>query len=244
MRKVIALLCVMVLCGCAEAVQIPELGVCQADSVRLRDSPGTKSKIVGRADAGRQFIIIGETDYKGQTWYMIDHPTKKGSAYILAKYVGGFYYGSNGFIPVGPAFAQVRLTFGVSPEKTRILFGSPSESRVEDELTVLKYPGFEAHYEFGNLNYLLVSKKGHPVAGVEVGDSARKLLALGMPEDHIVDLTTEEFKNWDFDEDGPLGYEGWTYESPAGESIFFEFEYAGDEMTVGQITWYRPLGEG
>ena len=244
MRKVIALLLVLVFAGTAQALQYPELGVCTGDSVRLRDSPGTKSKIVGKINAGRQFIIIGETEYKGQTWYMVDHPTKKGSAYILAKYVNGFYFKNDGFIPVGPIFSEVRLRLGISPEKARIFFGRPSETKKVDEFTELKYPGCDLQYEFGNLTYAHVTKKGYPVAGVEVGDSAKKLLVFGMPEDHIVDLTAEEAKNWDAEEDGPIGYEGWSFESSTGESLFFEFDYSGGEMTIDSITWSSPRGEG
>ncbi len=244
MKKVIALLLVLVFCGSAQAVMIPTLGVCQGDNVRLRDSPGTKSRIIGKVNAGAQFIIIGETDYNGQTWYMIDHPAKKGSAYILAKYVGEYYHGNNGVIPVDAPLAQVRLTFGVTPEKTRAILGRPSSSRTMEDFTELTYPGLDLQYNENYLSYVHVTKKGYAVAGVEVGDSIKKLLALGMPEDNILDLTQEEYKNWDFEEEGPLGPEGWMYESPTGESIFFEFNYEGSEITVDLITWMRPQGEG
>ena len=51
MKKIIALLWLVLFCGSAYAMQYPELGVCHNDSVRLREDPGTDGRIIGRADS-------------------------------------------------------------------------------------------------------------------------------------------------------------------------------------------------
>lgn len=50
----------MLLCSSAPEAEYPELGVCTGDNVRLREDPGTDGKIIGRADTGTQFVILGE----------------------------------------------------------------------------------------------------------------------------------------------------------------------------------------
>lgn len=242
MKKVITLLLVLVFCGSAEAMNFPELGVCMNDGVRLRESPSTKSKVIGRADAGRQFIILGETKSGGLKWYKIDHPTKKGSAYILAKYAAGWY--SEGKIPVGDVLANIRLTFGISPEKTKLLLGEPEETYVDGNFTSLKYSGCELQYESGNLNYIYIEKKGYAVEGIQVGDKESKLSKLGMPYADEPDYTPEEYDNWDFDEDGPITAEGWSYETRTGEQLLFEFNPERDGVTIDGILWNCPQGEG
>lgn len=244
MRKVIAVMCVLVLCGTAQAMQYPELGVCTGDNVRLREDPGTSGRVIGRADAGTQFIVLGEMYVDGQKWYEIDHPTKEGTAYIISRYVNGWY--NNGDIPLGEVCAEVRLKFGITPEKTRALFGKPESVQGEDEFTRYKYPGLDVHFESGTLSYVEIRRKGLPIHGIEYGDDARKLISLGMPEDEVADISSKDYENWDFDEDGPLGAEGWTYKNDAGEEMFFQFEYdlKKKAVTIGTITWSRPIGEG
>ena len=242
MKKIIAVLWLMVICGTAQAMNFPELGVCTGDNVRIRASAGTKGKVIDRADAGTQFIILGETRANGKKWYRIDLPKKKGSAYIAAEFVAGWY--SEGKIPVGRDFAEVRLNFGITPEKTRLLLGKPIEERGQDEFNYLTYRGCDVHFTEQHLSGVHVHKKGYEIAGCQVGDNAMKLVVFGMPDDELPDLTDEKYKNWDAEEDGPIGPEGWTYESASGEAIFFGFEYTGEEVRIETITWSCPRGEG
>ena len=242
MRKILAVLWLMVLCASAWAMNFPELGVCVGDNVRLRDSPNTKSRVIGRADAGTRFVILSETRSGGKKWYRIDHPTKKGSAYIAAEFVNGWY--NEGKIPVGKDFADIRLNFGMTPEKTKLLLGKPTEENAQDEFEYLTYRGCDVHFEEQYLSYVHVHKRGYEIAGCQVGDNASKLVVFGMPENELPDLTDEKYKNWDAEEDGPIGPEGWTYESASGEAIFFGFEYTGEEVRIETITWSCPRGEG
>mgnify|MGYP002623873019 CR=1 FL=1 len=236
MRKIIALLWLMLLCGTAWGMNYPEIGVCTGDSVRLRERPGTKSRILGTIDTGRQLVILGETSSGGQKWYKVDHPAKRGTAYILSSYVNGWY--SNGSTPTGRDFVNVRLTFGITREKARTLFGKPSSTNFGG----LQYPGIELMYDDGvNLSYVRVTRKGLPIAGVEVGDMVMKLVEMGMPEQYITDLENAGSSNSDEPEDGP---EGWTYESATGETIFFDFGVNNTGFIIEGITWSRSEGVG
>ena len=224
MRKIIVVLWLAALCGSSWAMQYPELGVCTGDNVRLREDPGTEGKVIGRADVGTQFIVLDEVYIDGQKWYEIDLPTKEGTAFIIARYVNGWY--NNGDIPVGEVCAEVRLKFGITPEKTRALFGKPESAQGQDEFTRYKYPGLDIHFESGTLSYVEIRRRGYPLHGFEVGDDAGKLTSLGMPDDAI-------------------DAEGWTYESATGEQIFFSFGGGRNgETIIESITWSRPIGEG
>ena len=235
MKKAFVILWLMILFDAAHGEQYPELGVCTGNNVRLRENPGTHGKVIGRADSWTQFVIIDEAYADGQKWYEIAHPFKEGNAFISARFVNyGWYHGNNGVIPTGKDFVDVRLAFGIYQEKARALFG---EGR-KDEFGHLVYPGFTLRYDDDDavptIHQAEITKRGYELAGVQVGDSIRKLLQLGMPESYITDL-----------EEGEGGPEGWTYESASGESIFFQF--GGNqkgEFIVDMIIWSRPLGEG
>ena len=245
MKRIIAVLFVMLLCTSAFAAEYPELGVCIGDNVRLREDPGTEGKIIGRADTGTRFVILGEIYADGQKWYEIDHPTKKSSAYIIAKYVNyGWYHGNNGVIPTGKDFIDVRLTFGIYPEKARALFGKGTK----DEFGNLVYSGFSLRYDdeaIPAIHQVQINKRGYAAAGVQVGDTIKKLLRLGMPEYIITDL--EEIQNSEHDDDEPVdGPEGWTYRNEATEEeIFFQFSINDKgEPIVDMILWTRPVAAG
>ena len=61
MRKILAVVCVLIFCGTAYAAKYPAMGVCNAERVRLRASPGTKGKFLGFVEPGRnRFVILGE----------------------------------------------------------------------------------------------------------------------------------------------------------------------------------------
>lgn len=241
MKKFIcSILLIMSLSCSAFGAEYPEIGVCVGDNVRLREDPGTDGKIIGRADPGTQFVILSEMYSDGQKWYEIDNPTKEGNAFIIARYVNyGWYRGNDGAINTGKDFAEVRITFGITPEKTRLLLGS--DPKVHDE--TLEYPGINLSYDEGYLSAVELTKKGYAIAGIEVGDPITKLVGMGMPESYIRDL--EEARNAKDDDEPVDGPEGWTYESASGESIFFQFGgNSKGEFIVDMITWSRPLGEG
>ena len=246
-RFFVLLLLVILSCVPAFGAEYPELGVCTGDNVRLREDPGTDGKIIGRADTWTQFVILGEIYLDGQKWYEIDLPTEKGTAYIIARYANcGWYYGDYGkVIPTGKDFIDVRLTFGIYPVKARALFG---EGR-KDEFGNLVYSGFTLRYDDEKtIQQVEINKRGYALAGVQVGDSMKKLLQLGMPEDYLKDFLNaiEEAKN-NTNEDEPVdGPEGWTYRNEATEEeIFFQFSINDKgEPIVDMILWTRPVAEG
>lgn len=240
MKKVIALLWLILFCGSAYAMQYPELGVCHNDSVRLREDPGTDGRIIGRADAGTRFIILGEVYVDSQKWYEIDNPTKKGTAYIIARYVNGWYdYGN---VPVGEVFANIRLDFGITPQKTLELLGKPSESGPD----FMDYSGCKIWHEEGYLSRIEISKRGYSVGGIQVGDKIEKLLTLKMSEDarNVLEDIIHDFHDIasaEHDDDEVInGPEGWTLNSASGESVFFEFGADG----INYIVWSCPMGVG
>lgn len=242
MKRIITVLFVMFLCASAFGAEYPELGVCIGDNVRLREDPGTDGKIIGRADTGTRFVILGEVYVDGQKWYEIDHPFKKGNAYIIAKHAQyGWYYERS----TGEAFVNVRLTFGIYQEKARALFGKGTK----DEFGNLVYPAFTLRYDdetTPTIQQVQINKRGYALAGVQVGDNIKKLLRLGMPEDIIKDI--EDIQNTEPDDDEPVdGPEGWTYENKeTREEIFFQFGFDDDnkETIVDMILWTAPHAEG
>ncbi len=248
MKKLIVILWFMLLCSAAFGAEYPELGVCTGDNVRLREDPGTDGKIIGRADAGTRFVILGEAYVEGQKWYEIDNPKGEGHAFIIARYVNyGWYHGNNGVIPTGKNFVDVRLTFGIYQEKARALFGEGKK----DEFGNLVYSGLTLRYDdeaIPTIHQAEITKRGYAIAGVQVGDNMRKLLQLGMPESYMNDFTetqkeAAENKNTDEAIDGP---EGWTYRNEGtGEEIFFQFGINDKgEPIVDMIVWSCPVGEG
>ncbi|MBQ7215982.1 MAG: SH3 domain-containing protein [Synergistaceae bacterium] len=224
-KGMITLVWILAVFGTAQAMNFPELGVCIGENVRIRASAGTTGKVIDRADAGTQFIILGETRANGKKWYRIDLPKKKGSAYIAAEFVNGWY--NEGKTPVGREFAEVRLKFGITSEKTRLLLGRPIEQKAQDEFEYLTYQGCDVHFEEQHLSYVHVRKRGYEIAGCQVGDNAVKLAVFGMPESD------------------PEEKEGWMYESASGEEIFFQFGPGKNGDTIIEsITWSCPGGEG
>ena len=227
MKRFIALLFIILLCETSWAAKYPELGACTGNNVRVRQTPGTDGKIIGRIEDSRnQFVILGEEyDDNQNLWYMIDLPTKKGTAYISARYANyGWYFGNDRTIPTGDAFVRVRLTFGIYPEKARALLGRPLKSASDS----LEYPGCKLWYNEDSLHRVEISKRGYTLAGVQIGDSCDKLIALGMPEYYSDD------------------HEGWTYtNSETGEEFFFQFNSSNDgEIIIDWMSWECPVAAG
>ncbi len=227
MRKVFALLLLLLFCGSAYAAKFPEMGICTGERVRLRQSPGTKGKILGVVEPDRnRFVILGETRADGMKWYKIDHPTEKGTAYIAADYVK--------ITPVGNVFAEVRLTFGVYPEKTRALIGKSLYFDNEDfqdlDSECLRD---KDRYSFiynkdGIWNARIMRKSEKSIAGIHIGDRVRKLFALGMSEDELDTDDSEE----------RYDVPAWTLENENGsENVTFSYERG----VITDITWTRPI---
>ena len=232
MRKILAVLCLLLCCGSAYAAKFPEMGICTGERVRLRQSPGMNGKSLGFVEPHRnRFVVLGETRADGMKWYKIDHPTKKGTAYIAADYVE--------ITPVGNVFAEVRLTFGVYPEKTRAIFGRPSWKTQQvwgssQELEIKDSYAFT--YNEDGIRRAIVFLYGEKaIAGIRTGDRAQKLLALGMPASEL-DVEYGE-------EDDDLAEGRWTMTNEVtGESISFMFSGKNkDDAVIDYLEFDRPI---
>ena len=247
MKKVIALLMVMLSCGAALAAEFPELGVCTGTNVRLREDPGTDGKIVGKIENKRHvFVLLDEVWVDGQKWYEIEHPTQEGTAFISGRYVNyGWYYGK----PTGKEFVKVRQMFGIFPEKAQAIFGPAKR----DKFGHLNYPGLILRYDDEDMLFQVqVGKRDYELMGIRIGDKVEKLFDLditedarGVLEDVIHDL--HDILDTEHDDDEPVdGPEGWGYTNPdTGEEVFFEFgTNSKGEPVISMMLWSCPHGEG
>ena len=193
------------------AANYPEVGVCRGTNIRLKQFPGPKGKVAGVLNSGRHIVILGESTVDGQVWYKVDHPMKKGNVWIPASYVFRLYQNAD----IEEAFAEVRMTFGMTPDKTRILMGSP----VNAEAGYLEYEGCKLWYDRErNLERAEISASGYSVGEIEVGSKKETLKSLGMSGD---------------------SGDSWTLKSRTGEEIEFKF----DGEKVSHIIWNRPKKE-
>ena len=249
MKKAIAVLWLMVLCGSAWGASYPELGACTGTNVRLREDPGTDGRIIGKVEDRRHvFVLLGEEWVDGQKWYEIEHPTQKGTAYISARYVNdGWYYNK----PTGRDFVKIRQTFGIFPEKAQALFGRAKR----DNFGHLNYNGLILRYDDEDmLHQVQIEKRGYALAGIQVGDNLARLYDLDMSEDarSVLEDVIHDFNDiaageHNDDDDEPVdGPEGWTYINPdTSEEIFFEFgTNSKGETIINMMTWTSPQGEG
>ena len=180
-----ATLIIFLICGTACAEKFPDLGECTGNGVRLREEPDTESEIVGQVNKNDSFVLLDANKINGGKWYLIDHPTKKGKAWIFGKYVRKYYeLKDSDHTPAHVICMQVILDYGITPEKTRALHGKPLENLkdVYGNFIGLKYDGFEVNYqeEEGHISNVAVgfeddgSKTGN-FGGIKIGDDIEKL---------------------------------------------------------------------
>lgn len=224
-------LCVVIFCGTAYAAKYPEMGICTGAKVRLRESPSSKGKIIGLVKPDRnRFVVLGEVRSGGQKWYKIDHPTKKGTAYVAADYVE--------ITPVGNVFAEVRLTFSVYPEKTRAIFERPSWKIQQgwDGSQALEIKNSYAfnYNEDGIWSAVIFYYGEKAIAGIRTGDKPEKLLALGMPASEL-DMEYGE-------EDDDLLEGSWEMTNEdTGEKITFMFSgKSKEDSKIDYLEFHRP----
>ena len=223
--KILIFVCLLTFCGTAWAEKFPDLGECTGDYVRLRKTPDTKSEIIDQVNKGDFFILLDVKEVNGEKWYLIDNPTRTGNAWIFGKYVKKYYdLKDSEHTPAYVIAMQLRLDYGITPAKTRALYGKPLESVMDTEgfLTGLKYNGFELAYDEETVSLTNVSigfeedgkdsdKKFGPI---KIGDTTKKL--------------REVFGKYIKDE---AGY--WSVETPSGERMYFNI---GDGK-VNSMQW-------
>ncbi len=95
MRKILAALIVAVMvCGSAYAERFsnfPAYGICMGDSVRCRENPGKKSKIIKRINKGDEVQVVGQLKAGGELWYEVytspDSEYEEGPFWVSARYI-------------------------------------------------------------------------------------------------------------------------------------------------------------
>lgn len=91
MKKIFAALIVAVMvCGSAYAERFsnfPAYGICMGDSVRCRENPGKKSKIIKRINKGDEVQVVGQRKAGGELWYEVytspDSEDEEGRSCVL-----------------------------------------------------------------------------------------------------------------------------------------------------------------
>ena len=197
MRKfALALVIMLALSGnsaTASDVIYPALGICTGNSVRLRESPGTDSEIVGKVNESDRLILLGERKFRGDLWYAVDNPQDEGTAWIIARYVD-IASEDGERTPAVDIAISVRMNFGVRPEKAKILLGKPRQNKrgkfffesANQDLSeeTLTYKGCELRYVENNLRHVEVTDSGWRFDEFKIGDPQDKLISdIGDPSD-------------------------------------------------------------
>ncbi|MBQ7560135.1 MAG: SH3 domain-containing protein [Synergistaceae bacterium] len=196
----------------AFAIDFPTLGFCTGDGVRLRERPDTDSKIQGKVNDGDMLVLLGEIKASGSKWYKIDHPTKKGTAWIFGKYIEtNTSYKTD--TEAYKTLVQIIKNCGVTADKARAILGRPKRTnrrkfffdpaQREFHEEVLEYSGFTLQYIEGRLRHV-DAKNNFSFGDINIGDTTSEVLeVLGEP-------------------DGK-GNEGWSYEATPRDVLLFEF---------------------
>ena len=225
----LACLAVALLAAPAAAEDYPTLGWCTGNAVRLRDKPSTgkDSKIIGKVNDFDLLIVLGETSVDGDTWYEVEHPRQKGTAWIFGKYVATDEGDAVG-TPAYDMAVRIRMTFGLTPERAKALLGKPGkeskrkfwfEPAAQDYTEVaLEYPDFKLEYVQDRLRQVDVSGGMTPFGDIRVGDRMERVRdVLGPPQEE--------------------GDEGLSYEAGPVERLLFEER----DGKVYKMTWEHYL---
>ena len=180
----------LALAGCSFASpEYPALGYCTGSNVRLRESPSTKSRILGEVSDPQELVLLGERKVNGQVWYRVDDPFDDREAWISGRYVSR---NEDTVSPANVTAVKIRSVFGQTPRKTRAIFGRPQDiertkfyfdpARKEYTREILTYPAFTASFTEGRLTRVEVRKKGYAFGEIEVGETMQIVLdTLGRP---------------------------------------------------------------
>ena len=177
----------------ASDIIFPALGVCTGSNVRLRESPGTNSEIIGKVNESDRLVILGERKFKGDLWYSVDNPKEEGIAWIISRY-GDIASEDGERTPAVDIAINVRMNFGIRPEKAKILLGKPLKDKrgkfffesANQNLSeeILTYRGCTLRYIENNLRHVEVTRQGYNFDEFKIGDSQEKLIQnIGDPSD-------------------------------------------------------------
>ncbi len=71
----------------APETKFPMFGHCTGDNVRLREKPGTKSKVIGKFDTMDWMTIFDDRAVKGEVWYLVEPEKENLRGWINGRYV-------------------------------------------------------------------------------------------------------------------------------------------------------------
>ena len=199
--------------SCAFAGEYPDLGYCIGNNVRLRESPSTSSNILGNVNESSLLVLLDDKIINGKRWYKVEHPTKKGTAWIFGDYIES----STSYDKDKASYenlVKIISGWGVTAEKARTIFGRPKKSQKRKFFfdpanrnfteEILEYSNFKLSYIEGRLSHIETTSEKFSFGEINIGDTTAEVLEiLGEP-------------------DGK-GKEGWSYEATPRDIILFEF---------------------
>lgn len=185
-------------------VEYPTLGECTADSVRIRTSPSTNAKIIGKLNEYDKIIILDKIKSGKDVWYEVDNPASNEEAYVFGKYLAPAYRQEFQQSQAAKILTDIRLTYGTTPEKMLLLLGhSPKIKRWDNDgirFLTADYGDYRALYYEGSeeipsrLKSLEVKNGGKSFGKLHIGDSINKLRKeLGDPENENENLWEYNF---------------------------------------------------
>ena len=185
-RKVFvaALLCVLITSSsyAASFVDYPTLGRSTGDGVRLRSKPSTNSKVLGKLVEGDFVIVIRSKNIDGELWYEVDHPTKKGRAYVFGKYLEPCYIEFNQHDKLQKLRSSLEMTYGMNIQKAEALFEKTNKltSRKSEhsdyQRVTLDWGTHNVSFIDDDLLVVIQVKSGNtPFGNIHIGDYVEKL---------------------------------------------------------------------
>lgn len=202
----------------------PTLGMCTGNGVRLRDNPWTNSNVIGRANDMDILVLLGERKVNGDIWYAVDNPIDSGTVWISGQYIDT-YKGDYSDTPAFKMSLEVRMNYGIKPEKARALFGEP-DKLIKDTFffdtagrelreDTYEYSGFTLRYVEDRLRHVEIFGGDLKFGALSIGSTREELIKiLGKPEENT-------------------DAENITYEVSPIEEFLFELE---DDAIV-RMTW-------
>ena len=173
MRRIFALIILILACNASPScaydrfVTFPAIGTCTGTYVRYRKKPDMKSKILGRINSPQNVIVISQKVSKGQTWYEIESPESKSTAWVSGKYIVPLFSETTQRSELYPVAVSIMQTYGINPTKAKLNSGHNAETE----------------YRHDNLVCVEASKKGNSFGKIRIGDSEKKLTdTLGIPD--------------------------------------------------------------
>lgn len=172
MRKVLALIAILVMAAACEAADkfaaFPALGVCTGSSVRYRAEAGTESEILGKLNAPDRVVVVGQKSVDGDVWYEIEDPAANKNGFISGAYIAPVFDETSQKKPTVKMIVKIVQRYGITPEKGKLYSGPAVKSDYN-------------HADF--LAEVYADSKGCAFGDVQIGDNVSKLEdVLGKPD--------------------------------------------------------------